>query len=82
MQRSFFVILGNFVPYITKPSGRMRTRAKLKFAASDRARRRNVLRTFFIHLSAQSGFAQGDVRGRQDRCARDSDTPDMHDGGG
>ena len=37
-----FYDIGNFVPYIIKTLRGMRTRAKRKFVASDRARRENV----------------------------------------
>ena len=37
-----FLYIGNFVPYIIKNLRGMRTRAKRKFAAGDRARRENV----------------------------------------
>ena len=40
--RRIFCRIGNFVPYTTKASGRMRTRAKTKYVASNRARRENV----------------------------------------
>ena len=38
----FFHRIGNFVSYTVKASGRMRTRAKMKDVASDRARRENL----------------------------------------
>ena len=40
--------IGNFISYVIKASGRMRTAAYNEDVASDRHRRWNVLRTFFV----------------------------------
>ena len=40
--------IGNFISYVIKASGRMRTAAYNEDVASDRHRRKNVLRTFFV----------------------------------
>ncbi len=40
--------IGNFIFYVIKASGRMRTAAYNEDVASDRRRRKNVLRTFFV----------------------------------